>query len=851
MSIQNENEQAASDVVPNEQIAAAEATPEVTPEVTPVVDSTSPTTVAPLAAEAVVEPVAEPIAEPVVASTAAPVVTDTAPSETVLPVEAASVHTRQHLLVDAEDSVSIEAAPVHLPADHEDIADEETQLHKPNYPDLEFSNEDTAWDREPIEAEPVGHKLNEAGMEIVVGKDAPRNDELHEKHSLLERIPKNKLNVDALWVVRRLRAKGYEAYLTGGCVRDLLLSRKPKDFDVATSAHPNQVRSTFRNCRIIGHRFRLAHIYFAGNKVVETATFRANPLDALGDLPEDLLVTHDNVFGTAEQDARRRDLTINGLFYDPIDEKVIDFVGGIDDLRARVVRTIGDPDIRFREDPVRILRAIKFATRLDFRIEEKTYQAMHNHADKILRCAPARLLEELVRILRSGHAMRGLSLCDEVGILDMLIPEITDALRAEDTQLLELARRRAKLLRPWSRRKFEQGEIPPAENIALTSFSTPASPIPANPDPSVAAAVEVNPETNSEVLAAPDAAPDAAQAAAQEIVPAVELDAAPVAASVASVASDSVADPLSAEDDDDPFAAALDDIDENDAFGMPASMAAASDTVGDDGDPNSEQNAQNAAEDTQALIPEATEAEAAWTPPARTPYDATRKQRLWTLLEALDAVVAREAEISNAVALATILLPGAEYLQQNDLEIGSWLERVVDNWGVRLSLTRGDREHIVRVLLMQERLQPIHRRGTAAKQLTQRGYFREGLLLYTMSLFARRQSLDEIAMWKAIAASMRAPYQQNRLVERSAFLAGYVPAAIRHPREEHRGSAQPAPPPPPPRPNNQQRFNGPPPHRQGPQGHQGQQGHNPYGGPRQGPQGGPRRPSGPQGGRRW
>jgi poly(A) polymerase len=188
------------------------------------------------------------------------------------------------------------------------------------------------------------------------------------------------IDADALWVVKRLRMKGYEAYLTGGCVRDLLLGRKPKDFDVATAAHPNQVRTVFRNCRLIGRRFRLAHVYFANGKVIETATFRANPIEIAAesaestgnestddiqtdDTPQDYLVERDNVFGNVEQDARRRDLTINGLFYDPVAGKVIDYVDGRRDLEQQLIRTIGDPDIRFQEDPVRIMRAIKFATR--------------------------------------------------------------------------------------------------------------------------------------------------------------------------------------------------------------------------------------------------------------------------------------------------------------------------------------------------------------------------------------------------------------------------------------------------------------------------------------------------------
>lgn len=236
----------------------------------------------------------------------------------------------------------------------------------------------------------------------------------------------SQIDLNALWVIKRLRAKDYEAYLTGGCVRDLLLGRVPKDFDIATNAKPEEIRKIFRNSRLIGRRFLLAHVFFPGNKIIETATFRANPLDVQEDLPEDLLVTQDNVYGDIEQDAKRRDLTINGLFYDPIEGKVIDYVGGREDLEQRLIRTIGDPDIRFREDPVRILRAIKFAGRLDFEIESNTLEGMKAHVSEIPRCAPARLQEEFLRLLLSGHAVKAYELCKELGILEIFMPELSE-----------------------------------------------------------------------------------------------------------------------------------------------------------------------------------------------------------------------------------------------------------------------------------------------------------------------------------------------------------------------------------------------------------------------------------------
>jgi poly(A) polymerase len=242
-------------------------------------------------------------------------------------------------------------------------------------------------------------------------------------------IDPERIDLNALWVVRRLRAKGHEAYLTGGCVRDLLLKKIPKDFDVATSARPEEVKSIFRNCRLIGRRFLLAHVMFPGGKIIETATFRAKPSDDNSEEEnEDLLVMADNVYGTLKDDAFRRDLTVNGLFYDPIEGKVIDYVGGRQDLEAGLIRTIGNPEIRCQEDPVRILRAIRFATRLGFTIEEKTLAAMKKFSSEILRCAPSRLQEEIVRLLASGHAKENMDACLEVGILNTLMPELLEGM---------------------------------------------------------------------------------------------------------------------------------------------------------------------------------------------------------------------------------------------------------------------------------------------------------------------------------------------------------------------------------------------------------------------------------------
>jgi poly(A) polymerase len=248
------------------------------------------------------------------------------------------------------------------------------------------------------------------------------------------------LDQDAVRIVKRLTRFDQAAYLVGGCVRDLLLDRNPKDFDIATSATPRQIKRLFSNCRIIGRRFRLAHIFFQNGKIIEVATFRAkdgadtgNGESAVTDAPEagapeaaaeDLLIRDDNVFGTPEEDALRRDFTINALFYDVNAETVIDHADGLGDLRRRLVRTIGDPVVRFREDPIRILRAIKFAARLDFTIEEKTLAALRATRVEIPKAAPPRVLEEFNRFCRGGAGRRSFELCFETGVFEIILPEL-------------------------------------------------------------------------------------------------------------------------------------------------------------------------------------------------------------------------------------------------------------------------------------------------------------------------------------------------------------------------------------------------------------------------------------------
>lgn len=238
-------------------------------------------------------------------------------------------------------------------------------------------------------------------------------------------IPVKLLDRDAVEVVRRLRRFGHNGYIVGGCVRDLLVGREPKDFDVSTSARPEEIKKIFRNSRIIGRRFRLAHIFFRGGKIIETATFRGQaPQDDEESGEQDLLITRDNVWGTEEEDAQRRDFTINGLMYDVPTGTIIDHVGGLDDVRDRVVRTIGDPAIRVQEDPVRILRAARFAAKLDFTIEPQLLEAMQQYKGELARCAQPRVLEETFKLIRSGHAAQSVDVMARSGILDAVIAEL-------------------------------------------------------------------------------------------------------------------------------------------------------------------------------------------------------------------------------------------------------------------------------------------------------------------------------------------------------------------------------------------------------------------------------------------
>lgn len=241
-------------------------------------------------------------------------------------------------------------------------------------------------------------------------------------------ISRKQISGNALRVLYRLHEAGYQAYLVGGAVRDLLLGLAPKDFDVATDARPEQVRQLFRNCRLIGRRFRLAHIHF-GRDIIEVATFRGTD-DGKGDREVDNgRLLRDNVYGTLEEDIFRRDFTANALYYNIADFSVLDRVGGIADIKNRHLRLIGEPRERFREDPVRMMRAVRFAAKLDFRIDRQLLELMPSMAPLLAEMPPARLFDETGKMLLNGHALRSFELLRECGLLPELMPQVERSLQ--------------------------------------------------------------------------------------------------------------------------------------------------------------------------------------------------------------------------------------------------------------------------------------------------------------------------------------------------------------------------------------------------------------------------------------
>ncbi|KGY12317.1 poly(A) polymerase [Vibrio tubiashii] len=257
-------------------------------------------------------------------------------------------------------------------------------------------------------------------------------------------ISRKKISDNALKVLYRLHGAGFDAYLVGGGVRDLLLGQAPKDFDIATNATPEQIRQLFKNCRLIGRRFRLAHIMF-GRDIIEVATFRGHhqePSKNVSQQSKEGMLLRDNVYGTIDEDAERRDFTVNAMYYNIGDYSIHDYAGGIEDLEDKLIRLLGDPETRYREDPVRMLRAIRFAVKLDFDIEEDTAEPIEELATLLQDIPAARLYEESLKMLQSGHGLETYHLMREYNLFQQLFPIIaeffTEDYSSQTEQMLDL-----------------------------------------------------------------------------------------------------------------------------------------------------------------------------------------------------------------------------------------------------------------------------------------------------------------------------------------------------------------------------------------------------------------------------
>ncbi|WP_020563693.1 polynucleotide adenylyltransferase PcnB [Methylosarcina fibrata] len=246
-------------------------------------------------------------------------------------------------------------------------------------------------------------------------------------------ISRSQISENALKVLYRLQKSGFEAYLVGGCVRDLLLGREPKDFDVVTDADPEQIKKIFRNCRLIGRRFRLAHVYF-GREVIEVATFRGSGEEQSDEQMQDKegRLLRDNVYGTIDEDVWRRDFTVNALYYNIKDFSVVDYTGGMNDHKAGILRLIGDPETRFREDPVRMLRAVRFAVKLGFNLDPGCQKAIHKGAEWLYGIPAARLYDEVLKLFLSGYGLQTFEMLRQYGLFRVLFPETESSLSVEE-----------------------------------------------------------------------------------------------------------------------------------------------------------------------------------------------------------------------------------------------------------------------------------------------------------------------------------------------------------------------------------------------------------------------------------
>jgi poly(A) polymerase len=276
----------------------------------------------------------------------------------------------------------------------------------------------------------VASSLTDQDGTLLLRYGTSRDGTLRKKAQIYTReehgIDSELVDADALWVIRQLRRAGFHAYLVGGAVRDLLLGRVPNDFDVATDAHPQKIKRVFRSARIIGRRFRIVHVYLSREKYIEVTTFRARGS-----------AEHENTFGTMEEDAARRDFTFNALYYCPVDQQLIDYVEGFPDIRKRLVRTLIPAEESFIEDPVRMIRMVKYAILTGFPIPAAIGSLVRRHGDSLLACSRERVTEEVYKILASGAAADILELAHRLRLFDILFPALAVAIRASRKKFAE------------------------------------------------------------------------------------------------------------------------------------------------------------------------------------------------------------------------------------------------------------------------------------------------------------------------------------------------------------------------------------------------------------------------------
>lgn len=537
-------------------------------------------------------------------------------------------------------------------------------------------------------------------------------------------ISRKNIDADALKVLYRLYRSGHTAFLVGGGVRDLLIGRRPKDFDVSTSARPGQVKKLFRNCWLIGRRFRLAHIHFREHKIIEVSTFRAEPQRGEGEGDDDLLVRQDNTFGTPEEDALRRDFTINGLFYDIASFSIIDYVGGVEDLEKSVVRTIGDPHIRFQEDPVRMIRAIKFAARLDFAIEPETWDAICEHAEDIRKCSTARVLEEVARLTEGGALCRSVQLLKASGLLGIVLPEIYEYLQGVPA---------GPGLRPEGRAAEAAARGEGLEEDLLLHADE-----------------DVDHEAQERILGGAPPPED------EDIVEDED-----VAEDEESVEEDEAEDTV---EDLEPAEAAGEetDADETEAeaarpLELPVTvqeLAEATPVYGEESADEEAAGDEDEAEEELALIEGDDEAEESLLTPegTRVPRAPDRGGLLWRTLSAVDLLIRSGRTLTRPTLFAALFAPVLKHTalwraSRDGGDPDGYVPGLLRPLTASVVITRRDRERVWQIMAAQGKFQR-DRRG-AVTPFTRKPYFAEALDLYEIAVLASGENTASLEWWRS------------------------------------------------------------------------------------------------------